>query len=126
GPVGRSRGRGLDRDPPRHVPAAGRPRGRRGLRRRGGTDRLGSAGRDEFGARVIGRLSSNQRTRPDARTGHGRRRLAGRARADIVVVGAGTIGGWASAFLAEGGAGRVVVVERGLVGQGASSRAAGI
>jgi sarcosine oxidase subunit beta len=43
-----------------------------------------------------------------------------------VVVGGGTIGGWASVFLAEGGAGRVVVVERGLVGQGASSRAAGI
>ena len=52
--------------------------------------------------------------------------MAGRERADLVVVGAGTIGGWASTFLAEAGAGRVVVVERGLAGQGASSRAAGI
>src|SRR3954454_3426455 len=47
-------------------------------------------------------------------------------RADVVVVGAGTIGGWASTFAARDGAGRVVVVERGLAGQGASSRAAGI
>ena len=52
--------------------------------------------------------------------------MAGRERADVVVVGAGTIGGWAATFLAEAGAGRVVVVERGLAGQGASSRAAGI
>ena len=49
-----------------------------------------------------------------------------RERADVVVVGAGTIGGWASTFLGEDGAGRVVVLERGLAGQGASSRAAGI
>src|SRR3954470_4857049 len=47
-------------------------------------------------------------------------------RDDVVVVGAGTIGGWPSAFAARDGAGRVVVVERGLAGQGASSRAAGI
>jgi glycine/D-amino acid oxidase-like deaminating enzyme len=47
-------------------------------------------------------------------------------RADLVVVGAGTIGGWASTFAAADGAGRVVVIERGLAGQGASSRAAGI
>jgi sarcosine oxidase, subunit beta len=47
-------------------------------------------------------------------------------RADVVVVGAGTIGGWAATFLAEGGAGRVVVLERGLAGAGASSRSAGI
>jgi sarcosine oxidase subunit beta len=47
-------------------------------------------------------------------------------RADLVVVGAGTIGGWASVFAAADGAGRVVVVERGLAGMGASSRAAGI
>ena len=46
--------------------------------------------------------------------------------ADLVVVGAGTIGGWASVFAKEGGLGRVVVLERGLVGMGASSRAAGI
>jgi sarcosine oxidase subunit beta len=47
-------------------------------------------------------------------------------RADLVVVGAGTVGGWASYFAKRDGAGRVVVVETGLVGQGASSRAAGI
>ena len=46
--------------------------------------------------------------------------------ADLVVVGAGTIGGWASVFAKEGGLGRIVVLERGLVGMGASSRAAGI
>jgi glycine/D-amino acid oxidase-like deaminating enzyme len=47
-------------------------------------------------------------------------------RADLVVVGAGTVGGWASVFAAEDGVGRVVVVERGAAGMGASSRAAGI
>ena len=47
-------------------------------------------------------------------------------RADLVVVGAGTIGGWASYFAKRDGAGRVVVLEQGLAGQGASSRAAGI
>ncbi len=47
-------------------------------------------------------------------------------RADLVVVGAGTVGGWASVFAAEAGVGRVVVLERGLAGDGASSRAAGI
>ena len=46
--------------------------------------------------------------------------------AGLVVVGAGTIGGWASVFAAEAGVGRVVVLERGLAGMGASSRAAGI
>ena len=47
-------------------------------------------------------------------------------RADLVVVGAGTIGGWASVFARAAGIGRVVVLERGLAGMGASSRAAGI
>jgi sarcosine oxidase subunit beta len=47
-------------------------------------------------------------------------------RADLVVVGAGTVGGWASYFAKRDGTGRVVVLEQGLVGQGASSRAAGI
>ncbi|MBA2311887.1 MAG: FAD-binding oxidoreductase [Actinobacteria bacterium] len=45
---------------------------------------------------------------------------------DLVVVGGGTLGGWASYFAKTGGAERVVVLERGLLGQGASSRAAGI
>jgi sarcosine oxidase, subunit beta len=47
-------------------------------------------------------------------------------RADLVVVGAGTVGGWASVFAAADGAGRVIVLERGLAGMGASSRAAGV
>ena len=51
--------------------------------------------------------------------------MAQDARADLVVIGAGTIGGWASVFAAEDGL-KVVTLERGLVGQGASSRAAGI
>jgi len=46
--------------------------------------------------------------------------------ADLVVIGGGTIGGWAATFAAEAGLKRVVVLERGLVGGGASSRAAGI
>jgi sarcosine oxidase subunit beta len=47
-------------------------------------------------------------------------------RADLVVVGAGTLGGWASVFAAADGIGRVVVLDEGLAGMGASSRAAGI
>jgi sarcosine oxidase, subunit beta len=47
-------------------------------------------------------------------------------RADLVVVGAGTVGGWASYFARVQGAGRVIVIERGRAGIGASSRAAGI
>jgi sarcosine oxidase subunit beta len=46
--------------------------------------------------------------------------------ADLVVIGAGTVGGWASYFAATQGAERVVVVERGRAGIGASSRAAGM
>jgi sarcosine oxidase subunit beta len=52
--------------------------------------------------------------------------MAKRDVADLVVVGAGTIGGWAGWFARRNGARRVVVLERDLVGQGASSRAAGI
>jgi sarcosine oxidase, subunit beta len=47
-------------------------------------------------------------------------------RADLVVIGAGTVGGWASVFAAADRIGRVVVLERGLAGMGASSRAAGV
>lgn len=47
-------------------------------------------------------------------------------RADLVVVGAGTVGGWASYFARSLGASRVVVIERGRAGDGASSRAAGV
>lgn len=46
--------------------------------------------------------------------------------ADVVVVGGGTIGCWAAWFARRNGAKRVVVLERDLLGQGASSRAAGV
>jgi sarcosine oxidase subunit beta len=46
--------------------------------------------------------------------------------ADLVVVGAGTLGGWASVFAAAEGLDRVVVLDQGRAGMGASSRAAGI
>src|SRR5918996_2192515 len=52
--------------------------------------------------------------------------MPNRDTADLVVVGAGTIGGWASVFAMDLGADRVVVLERDLAGQGASSRAAGV
>jgi len=48
------------------------------------------------------------------------------ATADAVVVGGGTIGAWCGYFLRRAGLDRVVVLERGLLGQGASSRAAGV
>jgi glycine/D-amino acid oxidase-like deaminating enzyme len=46
--------------------------------------------------------------------------------ADAVVVGGGTIGAWCAYFLRRAGLGRVVLLEKGLLGQGASSRAAGV
>jgi sarcosine oxidase subunit beta len=46
--------------------------------------------------------------------------------ADVVIVGAGTVGGWAAVMAREDGAGRVVVLDAGLAGRGASVRAAGI
>jgi sarcosine oxidase, subunit beta len=49
-----------------------------------------------------------------------------RETADVVIVGAGTVGGWASVFAREAGAKRVVVLERETAGSGASSRAAGM
>ena len=44
----------------------------------------------------------------------------------MVVVGGGTVGAWCAVFLQRAGAGRVVLLESGTLGQGASSRAAGI
>src|SRR5215217_6837173 len=55
----------------------------------------------------------------------GSERLA-RDVADLVIVGGGTVGGWASVFARAHGAKSVVVLEKGVVGQGASSRAAGV
>jgi sarcosine oxidase subunit beta len=46
--------------------------------------------------------------------------------ADAVVIGGGTVGGWCAYFLRMSGLERVVVVEKDRLGQGASSRAAGI
>ncbi|HEX3823982.1 MAG TPA: FAD-binding oxidoreductase [Mycobacteriales bacterium] len=46
--------------------------------------------------------------------------------ADAVVVGGGTVGGWCAYFLRKSGLKRVVVLEKDRLGQGASSRAAGI
>jgi sarcosine oxidase subunit beta len=46
--------------------------------------------------------------------------------ADAVVVGGGTIGGWCAYFLRRAGLARVVLLEKRTLGQGASSRAAGI
>jgi sarcosine oxidase subunit beta len=46
--------------------------------------------------------------------------------ADAVVVGGGTIGAWCAWFLRQSGLSRVVLVEAGILGKGASSRAAGM
>ena len=46
--------------------------------------------------------------------------------ADAVVVGGGTVGAWCAYFLRQAGLARVVLVEKGYLGQGASSRAAGV
>ncbi len=46
--------------------------------------------------------------------------------ADVVVVGGGTVGAWTAWFLKRSGAGEVLLVERDTLGQGASSRAAGM
>lgn len=46
--------------------------------------------------------------------------------ADAVVVGGGTVGGWCAWFLRQAGLARVVMVERDVMGKGASSRAAGM
>jgi sarcosine oxidase subunit beta len=46
--------------------------------------------------------------------------------ADAVVVGGGTVGAWCAWFLKQAGLSRVVLVEAGVLGKGASSRAAGM
>ena len=46
--------------------------------------------------------------------------------ADAVVVGGGTVGAWCAYFLRTAGLERVVLIEKGVLGQGASSRAAGV
>jgi sarcosine oxidase subunit beta len=51
---------------------------------------------------------------------------AGGQSADAVVVGGGTVGAWCAYFLRKAGLDRVVLVEKDTLGQGASSRAAGV
>jgi sarcosine oxidase subunit beta len=46
--------------------------------------------------------------------------------ADAVVVGGGTVGAWCAYFLRRSGPGRVVLLEKRTLGEGASSRAAGV
>ena len=46
--------------------------------------------------------------------------------ADVVVVGGGTVGAWCAYFLRHAGLDRVILVEKGILGQGSSSRAAGV
>lgn len=46
--------------------------------------------------------------------------------ADAVVVGGGTVGAWCAYFLRQAGLDRVVLLEKDTLGQGASSRAAGV
>jgi sarcosine oxidase subunit beta len=46
--------------------------------------------------------------------------------ADVVVVGGGTVGAWTAVLLAESGVGSVVLLEASTLGDGASSRAAGM
>jgi sarcosine oxidase subunit beta len=46
--------------------------------------------------------------------------------ADVVVVGGGTVGGWTAVLLAESGVPNVVLIEARTLGDGASSRAAGM
>ena len=52
--------------------------------------------------------------------------MARQRSADLVIVGGGTVGGWAAVFARELGAERVIVVEKDVVGSGASSRAGGV
>src|SRR6476646_3914439 len=46
--------------------------------------------------------------------------------ADVVVVGGGTVGAWTAVLLAESGVKQVILLEAATLGEGASSRAAGM
>ncbi|MDT5180213.1 MAG: hypothetical protein QOJ95_4411, partial [Mycobacterium sp.] len=46
--------------------------------------------------------------------------------ADVVVVGGGTVGAWTAVLLAESGVAKVILLESATLGDGASSRAAGM
>jgi sarcosine oxidase subunit beta len=53
-------------------------------------------------------------------------RAADAVAADAVVVGGGTVGAWCAYFLRRSGLDRVILLEKRTLGQGASSRAAGV
>src|SRR5687768_5729396 len=88
----------------------GRPSSRRGPRGRG-VDRPPAA--QLPAPRAPGRGGDLRRGRRARRL---RTVLGGVERADLVVVGGGTIGGWASYFAKADGTDRVVLLERDLVG----------
>ncbi|MET0901147.1 MAG: FAD-dependent oxidoreductase, partial [Mycobacterium sp.] len=46
--------------------------------------------------------------------------------ADVVVIGGGTVGAWTAVLLAESGVKSVLLLEASTLGDGASSRAAGM
>jgi len=52
--------------------------------------------------------------------------MAQRPKADVVVVGGGTVGGWSAVMAADSGARSVTLLEQDVVGAGASSRASGM
>jgi sarcosine oxidase, subunit beta len=54
------------------------------------------------------------------------RTVTSSSRADVVVVGGGTVGAWTAVLLAESGVANVVLLESATLGDGASSRAAGM
>jgi sarcosine oxidase subunit beta len=54
------------------------------------------------------------------------RRMTSSRSADVVVVGGGTVGAWTAVLLAESGVQHVVLLEATTLGDGASSRAAGM
>jgi sarcosine oxidase subunit beta len=54
------------------------------------------------------------------------RSMTSSQRADVVVVGGGTVGAWTAVLLAESGVPNVVLIEARTLGDGASSRAAGM
>ena len=95
---GRARGRRLDGPPAGDLRPAGAARGRRGLRGGRGARRLTTA----HGTRRDGsRPTPTAYPRSRARTEESDMT----ERADLVVVGAGTVGGWASVFAEAGGVG---------------------
>src|SRR6266702_4876175 len=71
------------------------------------------------GAGSVARASAAAKASAAARAGTG-------STADAVVVGGGTIGAWCAYFLRAAGLDRVVLIEKHTLGQGASSRAAGV